>query len=190
MAESASGSRELTTLLGAAERGDDRAVAELFEALYSELRRIAHAKLRQSERGVLLDTTSLVNESYLRMVNQGQLQASDKRFFLAYAARVMRSVVVDLARRQGADRRGGDQLQVTLNTASAGTDGADDREIVRVHEALEELAKIDERMVRVVEMRYFAGLEDKEIAASLDVSTRTVERDWEKARIFLFATLT
>jgi RNA polymerase sigma factor (sigma-70 family) len=76
-----------------------------------------------------------------------------------------------------------------LNTASAGTDGADDREIVRIHEALEELAGIDERMVRVVEMRYFAGLEDKEIAESLNVSTRTVERDWEKARIFLFATL-
>lgn len=179
---------DLTTLIGAARRGNDRAVADLFETLYADLRRIAHSRMRQTDRGLLLDTTSLVNESYLRMVEQRQLQSTDRPFFLAYAARVMRSVVVDLARRQSAGRRGGDQLQVTLNTA-AGAPAGGSEEIVRVHDALEELGRIDERLVHVVEMRYFAGLDAKEIAESLGVSTRTVERDWEKARIFLFESL-
>jgi RNA polymerase sigma factor (TIGR02999 family) len=185
------GVSELTTLIELARRGDRPAVDRLYELLYGELRGIAHAKLRRSEGLTLLDTTGLVHESYLRLVHAGQLQITDRPHFLAYAARAMRSIVVDFARRQQALRRGGDHLQMTLDTAAANAAGSDDTEVevLRVHEALDELAAIDERLVKVVEMRYFAGLDAKEIADSLNVSSRTVERDWEKARMYLFTFL-
>jgi RNA polymerase sigma factor (TIGR02999 family) len=185
------GVSDLTTLIELARRGDRPAVDRLYELLYDELRGIAHAKLRRSEGQTLLDTTGLVHESYLKLVRAGQLQITDRPHFLAYAARAMRSILVDFARRQLALRRGGDHLQVTLDTAAANSAGADDVgvEVLRVHEALDELATIDERLVKVVEMRYFAGLEANEIAESLNVSSRTVERDWEKARMYLFTLL-
>jgi len=180
---------EITALLQSARQGDSAAVGRLYDHLYADLRRIAHAKLRQSEGITLLDTTSLVHESYLRLAKVGQVRADDRGHFLAYAARAMRSVVVDFARARLADRRGGGALQVTLDTAAAESATADDGEVVRVHEALDELAAIDARLVQVVEMRYFAGLEDTEIAQAMGVSKRTVGRDWEKARLFLFASL-
>lgn len=181
---------ELTTLFHSARAGDADAVGRLYQVLYDDLRRIAHAKLRNAEGVVLLDTTGLVHESYLRLQKLAELNVSDRPHFLAYAARAMRSIVVDFARQQGAGRRGGDHLHVTLGTTAAGsvaTAGGD--EILRVHEALEKLGRIDPRLVQVVEMRYFAGLDEAEIADALGVSVRTVARDWEKARLFLFEAL-
>lgn len=180
---------EITVLLQAASGGDAGAVDGLFRLLYAELRQIAHAKLRRGGGPTLLDTTALVHESYLRLVNLNKLQVNDRSHFLAYAARVMRSVIVDLVRESRAERNGGGQVLITLDTAAAGAVPAGDDEILRVHEALEELAAIDERLVRIVEMRYFVGLEMAEIAQALDVGKRTVERDWEKARSFLYASL-
>lgn len=180
---------ELTTLLESARRGDGAAVGRLFELLYADLRRIAHARLRESNGVTLLDTTSLVHEAYLRLERLERLRVDDRPHFLAYAARAMRSVVVDFARQKLAERRGGDRVLITLNTGAAEAATSDDADIVRVHEALQELGKIDARLEHVVEMRYFAGLPETEIAAALGVSTRTIERDWEKARIFLFASL-
>jgi RNA polymerase sigma factor (TIGR02999 family) len=133
----------------------------------------------------LLDTTSLVHESYLRFVQAGQLKASDRKHFLNYAGRVMRSVIVDFARERLAQRRGGDALRVTLDTGVADSVAEGEVEIVRIHEALEELAQHDARLVQVVEMRYFGGLSEAEIAESLGVHVRTVRRDWEKARLLL-----
>lgn len=176
---------ELTSLFSAARDGNDAAVGRLYELLYGELHRIAHARLRQAD-GVTLQTTGLVNESYLRLVKLGQLQVADRAHFLAYAARTMRSIVVDLARERMTARRGGDRTQLTLSTTIAESVPLDDGQIVRVHETLQELAALDERMVAVVEMRFFAGLDEREIAEALDVSTRTVERLWEKARAYLF----
>jgi RNA polymerase sigma factor (TIGR02999 family) len=180
---------EITELIHAANRGEAAGIDRLFQLLYADLRRIAHAKLRQGHGPTLLDTTSLVHESYLRLVRLEQLKVDDRAHFLAYSARVMRSVIVDLVRESRAERRGGGQALVTLDTGVADSASAGDDEILAVHEALEELAAVDERLVRVVEMRFFVGLEMDEIAQALGVAKRTAERDWEKARSFLFATL-
>jgi RNA polymerase sigma factor (TIGR02999 family) len=180
---------EITELIQGAARGDATCVDRLFHLLYADLRRIAHGKLRLGHGPTLLDTTSLVHESYLRLVQLDQLRVQDRSHFLAYAARVMRSVIVDLVRESRAERRGGGQALVTLDTGVSDAALAGDDEILAVHEALEELAAIDERLVRVVEMRFFVGLEMDEIALALDVGKRTVERDWEKARSFLYAAL-
>ena len=137
----------------------------------------------------VLDTTALVHESYLRFLRTGDLQVEDRPHFLAYAARVMRSIVVDLIRSRLADRHGGDALHVTLNTEIAESASVREDEVILVNDALEELATIDPRLVKVVEMRYFAGMSEDEIAESLGVSVRTVERDWEKARLFLYRAL-
>ena len=109
--------------------------------------------------------------------------------FLAYAARVMRSVVVDLIRARQAERRGGDVEHLTLNTTLVDAAGSPEAEVLQVHEALEELAAVDERAARVVEMRYFGGLSEAEIAQALGVTERTVQRDWHKARLFLSLSL-
>ena len=180
---------EITELIQRAGAGSAEAVERLFELLYADLKRLAHAKLRLNPGPALLDTTTLLHESYLRLIKLEQLQVQDRAHFMAYAARVMRSVVVDLVRENSAERRGGGLALVTLDTASAGAVPAADEQILAVHEALAELASIDERLVRVVEMRYFVGLEMEEIALALGVGKRTVERDWEKARSFLYAAL-
>jgi RNA polymerase sigma factor (TIGR02999 family) len=159
--------------------------AELLPDLYSELRRLARSRLASGGRNVLLDTTALVHESFLRLHGAGRVGMEDRDHFLAYAATTMRSVVIDFLRRRGSEKRGGDVEHVTLDTAVAEMLGASDEEILDVHEALEALAKIDARLVRVVEMRYFAGLSDEEIARALDISARTVRRDWERARLLL-----
>jgi len=178
----------MTTLMAAARRGESEALGTLFAELYPELRRLAHARLKHHRAPTLLDTTSLVHESYLRFLRAGQVQVSDRAHFLAYAARVMRSVVVDFARESAAQRRGGQDVHIALDTDAARVP-AGEVEILRVHEALEELATISERLVRVVEMRYFAGMSEAEIGEALGLTERTVRRDWEKARMMLAAAL-
>ncbi|MEP7328091.1 MAG: ECF-type sigma factor, partial [Betaproteobacteria bacterium] len=161
------------------------AIDALFELLYEDLRRLARSRLAASGHQTLLETGALVHEAYLRFQQAGRIALDDREHFLAYAATTLRSVVVDFIRKRNAERRGGDLARVSLDTAISDEIGAPDDEILNVHEALEELAKIDQRLVRVVEMRYFAGLREDEIAAALDVTVRTVWRDWEKARVLL-----
>jgi RNA polymerase sigma factor (TIGR02999 family) len=180
---------QVTVLLEAVKKGDNNAVERLFALLYDDLRKLAHARLRRSGGLTLLDTTSLVHESYLRLLGSASLEASDRGQFMSYAARVMRSVVVDFVRRRSADRRGGDAVHVALDTEVAHLTDPREREIIRINEALDELAKVDERMVKVVEMRYFAGMTEDEVSEALGVSKRSVARDWEKARLFLAANL-
>jgi RNA polymerase sigma factor (TIGR02999 family) len=160
-------------------------VQALFPLLYNELRRLARSRLAAGGRHTLLDTASLVHEAYLRMQRDGGVALNDREHFLAYAATTMRSVVIDFVRRRNADRRGGGIEHVTLDTKAAEQLGASDDEILAVHEALETLAKVDARLVSVVEMRYFAGLTDAEIGAALGLSDRTVRRDWDRARLLL-----
>jgi RNA polymerase sigma factor (TIGR02999 family) len=174
---------DLTDLLHRAQRGDSEAVDALFAATYPELRRLARARLRRGGRSTLLDTTALVHEWYLRFVSARRVRLEDRAHFMRYAGRAMRSVIVDFARRRGASRRGGAHDHVTLRTDDGARAG--EAEILRVHEALSGLEKLDARMASVVEMRYFGGMSETEIAESLAVTERTVRRDWQKARLWL-----
>jgi RNA polymerase sigma factor (TIGR02999 family) len=179
----------VVALLTAIRLGEAGAVDELFSLLYPDLRQMAHARLRRSGHLTLLDTTGLVHEAYLRLFKAGSLNAEDRMQFMGYAARVMRSVVVDFVRRRAADRRGGDAVHVGLDEVVGGVADPREREVMRIDEALEELAAIDERLVRVVEMRYFAGMTETQVADALGLSRRSVVRDWEKARLFLATVL-
>ena len=176
----------LTDFLRRAQDGDEAAMRVVFDATYPELRTQARARLRRGPRNTLLDTTSLVHEAFLRFANSGRLHLSDRQHFLRYASHVMRSVIVDFVRERLAERRGGGAEHVTLNSEIRdGASTSDEAEILGVHEALEELAKVDARLVQVVEMRYFAGMTEPEIAVALGVNERTVRRDWQKARLLL-----
>ena len=175
----------ITLLIERANLGDEGALNRIFTALYPELHNLARARLRRTAPFTLLDTTALLHESYLRLVKLGQLKVENRAHFLAYAARTMRSIVVDFARSRLAERRGGGAQDLVLDTEIASSVSAPEEEIVRVHDALIELAQVDERLVRVVEMRYFGGLTEEEIGAALGVTERTVRRDWEKARLLL-----
>lgn len=152
--------------------------------VYRRLRVLARARLRDGGRDTLLDTTALVHEAYLRM-GGARATPEDGRRFLAYASRTMRSVIVDAARRRQTERRGGDACIVTLTDHVEHQAPAAADQIVRVHEALLELEAVDARLAQVVEMRFFAGLGEAEIARALDTSERTVRRVWEKARLLL-----
>jgi RNA polymerase sigma factor (TIGR02999 family) len=180
---------DLTQLLASAREGDDRASREAFALVYDELRRLARAKLRPHATMTMLDTTSLVHESFMRFVESGKIRIASRSHFFAYAARVMRSVIVDFAREKLAERRGGGEAVLTLNTAIAEAAGGTDTDVIRVHDALEVLAQVNPRLVSVVEMRYFGGYNEREIAEALGVAERTVKRDWEKARLLLRAAL-
>jgi len=175
----------LTDLIRRAKDGDDSALRQVFDITYEDLRRMARGRLTPGGRGTLLDTTSLVHESYLRFANAGELQIGDRAHFFRYAGHVMRSVIVDMARARLAERRGGDAQHIALDTDVANRVSDGEEEVVLVHEALEELGEIDPRMVQVVEMRYFAGMTEMEITGALGVTDRTVRRDWEKARLVL-----
>lgn len=176
---------EITTLLRAASTGDSQAAEQVVSLLYGELRRLAHSRLRRSGDMTLLDTTALVHESYLRIQRAGDLDFPDRKHFLSYASTVMRTIVIDMARSRQAERHGGHAMHVTLSTDVGNSTPVPDDQVLRVHEALDELAAVDERLAKVVEMRYFAGLTEAEIAECLNVTERTVQRDWQKARLFL-----
>ncbi|MEJ8849566.1 ECF-type sigma factor [Variovorax rhizosphaerae] len=161
----------------------------LFAAAYGELRRLARSRLRSMGRCSSLDTTELVHESYFRFIRRGELQTESRRAFFAYASCVMRSVIVDEARGRLTDRRGGDSKFITLDTQVEESTSNGESELVWVHEALEVLAEVEPRLAKVVEMRYFGGYAEVEIADALGTTDRTVRRDWEKARMLLRALL-
>lgn len=180
---------ELAGLLHAARQGEGAAVDQLCALLYQELHQIAHARLQRHKRMLLLNTTALVHESYLRLLQVGHLNVTDRSHFLAYAARVMRSIIVDFVRQRLAYRRGGSAMHVILQTDIAESVSSREETVIRINEALDSLAKVDERLVRVVEMRYFAGMSEQDIATVLGVTERTVRRAWQKARLLLFTAL-
>ena len=182
-------SERLTVLLSRMQGGDRAARDALFAAAYRELRRLAHSRLHEGGRNTVLDTTALVHESYLRLVRTGELKIEDRRAFFGYASQVMRSVIVDSARKRMAERRGGDVQKMTLSTELEQDIGQDEEGILQVHEALEDLEKADPRAAQMVLMRYFCGYSDKEIAETLGITERTVQRDWEKAKVLLRAML-
>jgi RNA polymerase sigma factor (TIGR02999 family) len=180
----------LSLLLGMARGGDTEAFHAVFEAAYPELRILARSRLRRAQPGAAggLDTTALVHEAYLRFAG-GELQAEHRAHFFRYASRVMRSVIVDQIREQTAQRRGGGSPHHSFTTQLQPLALGGEAEILKVHEALDGLAEFDQRLVEVVQMRYFAGMTDREIASVLGVTERTVRRDWEKARLLLLEAL-
>jgi RNA polymerase sigma factor (TIGR02999 family) len=180
---------QLTELLGRLQAGDTEARDTLFAAAYTELHRIARARLRDGGRNTVLDTTCLVHESYLRFVHAGELRAEDRRAFFAYASQVMRSVIVNSVRERIAQKRGGEWRALTLSTSLAANLADGEDTVLKVHEALEDLEKADPRLAQVAQMRYFGGYSEQEIAETLDITERTVQRDWEKARLILAAAL-
>jgi RNA polymerase sigma factor (TIGR02999 family) len=180
---------ELTDLLRAARAGDSQAAGQVYSLLYDDLRRLARSRLRQHRTMTLLDTTSLVHESYLKLMGNESLAIEDRQHFFAYAARTMRSVIVDFARARQAERRGGAAEHVVLDTVLSEQIAGPETDVLRVHEALEVLAEADPRLAQVVEMRYFGGMTEPEIGEALGLSERTVRRSWEKARLLLLAAL-
>jgi RNA polymerase sigma factor (TIGR02999 family) len=175
---------EPTGRLPSAEAAAPGAAAALWSGLYGDLKQLARSRLRRSGPMTLLDTTGLVNDAYLRMAAGQRPGYGSSQEFLAYASRVMRSVVIDLVRERQAERRGGDMQRITLNTEVIGGAVAEE-ELLQVDQALESLAKLEPRLCQVVEMRYFGGFTEAEVGAALGLTDRTVRRDWEKARLIL-----
>jgi RNA polymerase sigma factor (TIGR02999 family) len=174
----------LSALMASAERGDPRAADALFSALYAELHRMARHKLGSMGAGVTLGVTTLLHETYLDISQRNAAAFPDRPRFMAYAARVMRGLIIDYARRRRAEKRGGAFHLTALESEVAET-VADDRELSRIGEAIEELAGVDATLAEVVDLKFFCGFSFVEIAAMRGVSERTVQRHWEKARIYL-----
>ena len=186
--------QETTDALAVLRRGAPEAVDRLLPLVYAELRRIAHRQLAAEAPGHTLSTTALVHEAYLRLADQSRAEWVDRQQFLAVAARTMRRVLVDYARRHWAQRRGGGAHRhpVALEDAEdAGALAVASRadELLALDEALERLAAVDERLARVVECRFFGGLTEPETAEALGVSPRTVGRDWLMAKAWLYRAL-
>jgi RNA polymerase sigma factor (TIGR02999 family) len=182
---------EVTGLLVAWRSGADGAEDRLFAIVYEELRLIARHHLRRERAEHTLGPTALVHEAYLRLVDQTRVEWADRAQFYAIASRMMRRVLVDHARRHRAAKRDGALVQVSLDSASPDSGLADERAatLLAVDDALTRLGARDERLARVVECRFFAGLTESETSAALGVTERTIQRDWAKAKQWLYAEL-
>ncbi len=175
-------------MLVAFREGDRRAFDRLVPLVYEDLRRIARRHLRGAPSGRTLNTTGLVHEAYLKLVDQSRAEFVDRGHFLAVAACAMRQIVISNARRRSAAKRGGGERAVTLEEERivAGSAAADDPDwLLALDRALSRLGERNERLARVVECRFFAGLSEEETAQALDVSLRTAQRDWMRARAWL-----
>lgn len=175
---------EVTQLLHAYREGDRGAFDRLVPLVYDDLRRIARHHLRRSRPGQTLDTTGLVHEYYLKMADQTHLDVQDRGHFLAVSARAMRQVIIGYARRRTASKRGGGEEQITLDEGRIAV-GDQAEWLLDLDRALDRLGGRSERLARVVECRFFAGLSEEETAEALGVSLRTTQRDWTRARAWL-----
>jgi RNA polymerase sigma factor (TIGR02999 family) len=179
---------DITQWLNAARNGDKSALDRVLSTLYSELHLMARRHLGANQNQTL-DATGLVHEAYLKLIGRSANEFEDRAHFFAYAASAMRSVVVDYARQRLAVKRGGDLHRVTELPEDVGGGIRLDEDLLGLDEALNRLAQVDEKLAQVVEMRYFAGLSEMEIADVLKRSERSVRRDWQKARLYLLAAL-
>ena len=177
-------SAEITRLLRAWGGGDQAALSQLAPLVYKELHRMAHHRMRQEQPGNTLQTTALVNEAYLRLVDAKDVRWQERAHFFAVSAEVMRRILVDAARARRSEKRGGGMAKVNLNES---IDAMADRgrELVALDDALDALAKFDARKAKVVEMRFFGGLSVAETAEALGISEQSVLRDWKLARAWL-----
>jgi RNA polymerase sigma factor (TIGR02999 family) len=176
--------QEVTVLLRAWSEGDEKALDALMPLVHGELRRIARACVQGERANRSVQATELVNETFLRLVDAQHVNWQNRTHFLAMSARLMRRVLVDLARSRAAAKRGGAAVRVTLDEAAV-CSAARDADVVRLDDALQALASLDDRKSRVVELKFFGGLTVDETASVLKVSPKTVLRDWEFARAWL-----
>jgi RNA polymerase sigma factor (TIGR02999 family) len=174
----------ISSLIDAAERGESSAAEALFAALYSELHRVAKRELARQNAFVSLGATTLLHEAYLDMAARDGARFPDRARFMGYAARVMRGLIIDHARNRRAQKRGG-QFEITSLVTDVGQNAADDRELTRISEALDDLAKLEPELAEIVDLKFFCGFSFAEIGGMRGVSERTVQRNWEKARIYL-----
>jgi RNA polymerase sigma-70 factor (ECF subfamily) len=179
----------VTELLVRFRQGDRVAEAQLIPVVYAELRRLASLCFNRERRDHTLEPTALVHEAFLRMTNENQPQWQNRAHFFGVAARLMRQILVDYARRHRTRKRGGSQEKLTLDAALSFTEEKS-AEVVMLDEALGRLSEQDERQARIVEMRFFGGLKMEEIAEVLEISPRTVKRDWTIARAWLHQEIT
>ena len=175
---------DITALLKSAELGERGAADALFTALYEELHRMARRELSRRGAGVTLSATTLLHDAYLNISGREGTAFPDRNRFMGYASRVMRGIIIDYARARQAQKRGG-EFEITSIRTDVPAVGSNATELSRMSDALDELAKLDERLARVVDLKFFCGFSFVEIAAMFGVSERTVQRDWEKARIYL-----
>jgi RNA polymerase sigma factor (TIGR02999 family) len=180
--------RNVTALLVEWRGGNEAALERLIPVVYEELRRVASARLRRERSAHTLQTTALVNEAYLRLVGLDRMALQNRTHFFAMAARLMREILVDHARRKNAAKRGGGVTVLRLDEVVAGAENVV-IDLLALDEALTDLATFDDRLCRVVELRYFAGLSIAETAEALDVSPATIERDWTIAKAWLLRRL-
>jgi RNA polymerase sigma factor (TIGR02999 family) len=179
---------DITHLLVDYRGGDREALDQLFPMVYEELRRIAHNELRRERPGHTLATSGLVHEAYLRLVDQARASPGDRARFFAVAATVMRRVLIEYARRRHALKRGGGKQPLSLDDAISADDRATES-LLALDDALTQLGALNERLRQVVECRFFGGLSEEETAAALEITPRTVRRDWVKARGWLYQQL-
>ena len=179
---------QITELLRAWGGGDDGALERLMPVVYSELRKLASNYMRRQNPGHTLQATALVNEAYLRLVDSSQVNWQNRTHFFAIAAQLMRRVLVDTARRKNSLKRGGENLRVTLDEGME-LPIEKETDMVALDEALKQLAMLNPRHSRIVELRYFGGLTEEQTADILKISSRTVRRDWHLARAWLFREL-
>jgi RNA polymerase sigma factor (TIGR02999 family) len=175
----------VTLLLRKASEGNREALDELLPLVYAELRRRAGARLRYERPGHTLQATALVHEAYMRLIDQKKVRWQDRAHFFALAGQAMRRILVDHARKRKAGKRGGAATNVTLNEAITPSKQRD-VDVEALHDALEILESMDSRQARIVELRFFAGLTEEEIAEVLGISGGTVKRDWRTAKAWLF----
>jgi len=180
--------QEITRLLVAWGQGDQTALERLMPLVYDELRRLAKRHMNRQRPGHTLQTTALVNEAYLRLIDSSQVQWQNRAHFFAVSAQLMRRILVDFARSRKSLKRGAEARRVTLdNSLEVSSErGAD---LVALDDALNTLAAMNPRQSQIVELRYFGGLSEEEIAEALKISTRTVRRDWNLARAWLYREL-
>jgi RNA polymerase sigma-70 factor, ECF subfamily len=181
-------SEDVTRLLKAWTGGDERALQKLAPLVYEQLHRVAKRYMAGEERGHPLQTTALVNEVYLRLVDCGQVDWQDRAHFFAVSAKLMRRILIDFARSRGYRKRGGGLVQVSLDQAAT-VCATPDPNLIELDDSLKALAEIDERKSRVVELRFFGGLSVEETAEVIGVSTKTVLRDWGLAKVWLLRRL-
>jgi RNA polymerase sigma factor (TIGR02999 family) len=174
----------ISSLIGAVERGDSAASERLFGALYSELHRTAKRELARRGGSVSLSATTLLHEAYLAMAARGDPTFPDRPRFMGYAARVMRRLIIDHARERQAQKRGG-MFEITSLDTNAMENAVNHIELTEISEALDELGKVEPLLAEIIDLKFFCGLSFGEIAAMRDVSERTVQRDWERARLYL-----